>query len=58
MRSEEVSTLPEVKINTKAIPKIETLLLSSSILKSVEIFYQDAKHVAEFEKWKKEREVT
>lgn len=48
--------MPEVKINIKAIPKIETMLLSSSFLNGVEAFYQNPKNMADFEKWKAERD--
>lgn len=48
--------MPKVKINIKAIPKIEATLLSSSMLKGAEAFYQDPKHVEDFEKWRAGRE--
>lgn len=44
-----------VKINTKAIPKIEVKLLCSTFLDAVQAFYEDPQNVADFEAWQKRR---
>lgn len=47
--------MESVKILPETIPKVEALLLCSTILDAVRAFYKDPLNAAAFEAWKKER---
>jgi len=45
-----------VHIDTSQIPAIEARILSSTILKAVQAFYEDPENVLRFEAWRAARE--
>ncbi|MCL1873634.1 MAG: hypothetical protein FWF85_05910 [Clostridiales bacterium] len=44
-----------IKINTAAIPSIEMRILSNTLIKAVEQFFETPENQADFKRWKKER---
>lgn len=47
--------MESVKILPETIPRVETLLLCSTVLEAVQAFYKDPRNMAAFEAWKKAR---
>lgn len=45
-----------IHIDTSQIPAIEVKILSSTILKAVQVFYEDPENVRRFEEWRAARE--
>ena len=45
-----------IRIDTSQIPAVEVQILSATVLKSVQAFYENPENVRRFEKWKTARE--
>jgi hypothetical protein len=46
----------KVHIDTKLIPKVEVKILAATFLDAVFRFYENPENMAEFERWRAERE--
>ncbi len=48
--------MPSARINLTEIPAVEVQKLSRTFLSAVKRFYDDPRHVRDFEDWKRQRE--
>lgn len=56
----EIIAIPQddgsIRIDTSQIPTVEVQILSATVLKSVQAFYEDPENVRRFEAWRAARE--
>ena len=48
--------MPSARINLTDVPAVEVQKLSRTFLSAVKRFYDDPRHVRDFEDWKRQRE--